>query len=436
MNSKITLPELVALLAERTGLSKRQSEGFVKSLFGHISAALVNHDNVKIKGLGTFKLTEIDPRKSVDVNTGREIEIAGHYRVSFVAEKGLAELINRPFELFETVELSDAVSDEMLEAVEAAPLVEETDWTPKPEETVLPSDSPEDAAKPEEDDEPIDDDTSPSIEPAIEIPAQTPIYDLESIDETDDVAESNSVVEPDNEVNTVETVENEIETVTEPEDSEPTRGMAENSVTEAPVVPLTPVSATEPSVETANEKPKRNSFFGWGFVAGLLTCILLVAVAGIIWYNNYRTQQETAATAEIAIIDDSAVADDTTLTTLAEADDTIAQSPETIEPIEEKTVVEEQPTADTPPSDSPKYDTISKTRYLTTMAKAHYGNYNLWPIIYEANEGLGHPDRIRPGTKVVIPDLAKMGIDPSSPAVIAEAKKKGVAIYARFSDHK
>ena len=67
------------------------------------------------------------------------------------------------------------------------------------------------------------------------------------------------------------------------------------------------------------------------------------------------------------------------------------------------------------------------------MAKDHYGNYNLWPIIYEENKAfLGHPDRIRPGTRVVVPPLSKYGVDPDNPEDIARAKKKGVEIYARY----
>ena len=91
--------------------------------------------------------------------------------------------------------------------------------------------------------------------------------------------------------------------------------------------------------------------------------------------------------------------------------------------------------APTKPSDSEKVvmDTITKTRYLTTMAKDHYGNYHLWPYIYEANKKiLGHPDRIKPGTAVVIPPLSRYGVDPSNPEDIAKAKRKGSEIYARY----
>ena len=67
------------------------------------------------------------------------------------------------------------------------------------------------------------------------------------------------------------------------------------------------------------------------------------------------------------------------------------------------------------------------------MAKDHYGNYHFWPYIYEENKTiLGHPDRIRPGTKVKIPPLSKFGVSPDDPADVKRAKQKGVEIYSRF----
>lgn len=87
----------------------------------------------------------------------------------------------------------------------------------------------------------------------------------------------------------------------------------------------------------------------------------------------------------------------------------------------------------TRPSDELVYDTISTTRFLTTMAKEHYGNFNLWPVIYEENSAiLGHPDRIKPGTKVVVPSLEKYGVDPKNPEDVARIKQNGVAIYAKY----
>ncbi len=51
------------------------------------------------------------------------------------------------------------------------------------------------------------------------------------------------------------------------------------------------------------------------------------------------------------------------------------------------------------------YDTVGRTRFLTTMALAHYGYKNYWVFIYQANPNLGNPNRIAPGTKILIPPL-------------------------------
>ncbi len=80
-----------------------------------------------------------------------------------------------------------------------------------------------------------------------------------------------------------------------------------------------------------------------------------------------------------------------------------------------------------------RYDTITKKRFLTTMAKEYYGDYNLWPFIYDENKAiLGHPDRIKPGTRVVIPPASKYGIDASNAACVAKAKRRGQQIYSKY----
>jgi nucleoid DNA-binding protein len=115
MNQKITFPELVNAISESTGYSKHLSEEFLKELFSLIANTLASGENVKIKKLGTFKVVEVDARKSVKVGTGEEIEIPGHKKVSFTPDKELAEAINLPFAAFETIELKDSVTDELLD---------------------------------------------------------------------------------------------------------------------------------------------------------------------------------------------------------------------------------------------------------------------------------------------------------------------------------
>ena len=111
MNQKITFPELVSAISESTGFSKYISEEFLKELFALVASKLVEGENVKIKKLGTFKVIDVDARKSVKVGTGEEIEIPEHRKISFTPDKELAEAINLPFAAFETIELKDSVTD-------------------------------------------------------------------------------------------------------------------------------------------------------------------------------------------------------------------------------------------------------------------------------------------------------------------------------------
>lgn len=84
-------------------------------------------------------------------------------------------------------------------------------------------------------------------------------------------------------------------------------------------------------------------------------------------------------------------------------------------------------------SDLIAYDAIGNTRYLITMAREYYGNPEFWPYIYEENKDrFGHPDRITPGTMVLVPRLSKYGVDPKNPADVEKAKQLGRAIYARY----
>ena len=69
--------------------------------------SLENEKTVKIKGLGTFKLVDVDSRESVNVNTGERFQIKGHTKVSFTPDTNLRDTINKPFAHFETVVLNE-----------------------------------------------------------------------------------------------------------------------------------------------------------------------------------------------------------------------------------------------------------------------------------------------------------------------------------------
>ena len=174
------------------------------------------------------------------------------------------------------------------------------------------------------------------------------------------------------------------------------------------------------------------------WVRGLLIVFGAAVVALIatfaIWYffatNNFNNIFNRSYTTASVKPTEGFIVGKNAISTNTETHDLMATVDSLSDTIQESETEEEVPTA---PSDAVVYDTISTTRYLTTMAKAHYGNYNLWPYIYQENQSfLGHPDRIRPGTPVVIPKLSKYGVDPNNASDVEKAKKLGVEIYARY----
>jgi len=107
--SKIGLKELAAVLTEKHGLEPQDAEKFAKTMFDVLNNGLHYEKIVKLKGLGTFKITNVSARKSIDVNTGSPIEIAEREKINFIPDATMKDLINRPFSQFETVVLNDGV---------------------------------------------------------------------------------------------------------------------------------------------------------------------------------------------------------------------------------------------------------------------------------------------------------------------------------------
>ena len=102
MSEKTNLQELIDKVALSTGADKRRCDGFVRALFEAIASALEVDGVAKIKGLGTFKLLTVEERKSVNVQTGEEVVIPMHTKVSFLPDKALKEAVNKPFAHLQT----------------------------------------------------------------------------------------------------------------------------------------------------------------------------------------------------------------------------------------------------------------------------------------------------------------------------------------------
>lgn len=135
---KLTIQEIAKVLVEKSGLQQRDANQFATEMFAVILQRLQEGDQVKVKGLGTFKIISVEARESISVRTGERVVIEGHDKVSFTPDNMMKELVNKPFSQFETVVLNDGVAfSDMEEQPEEEPV--ETIETPieTPAETLV-----------------------------------------------------------------------------------------------------------------------------------------------------------------------------------------------------------------------------------------------------------------------------------------------------------
>jgi nucleoid DNA-binding protein len=106
---KQSIQNIAQALADKYELTPKQSETFLREFFDVVKNGLTKDGIVKIKGLGTFKLVDVDARESINVNTGERVVIEGHNKVTFTPEAVLRDIINKPFSEFQTVILNPGV---------------------------------------------------------------------------------------------------------------------------------------------------------------------------------------------------------------------------------------------------------------------------------------------------------------------------------------
>ena len=119
MDAKLNQSDLISLLAKESNISVAKAELFTKSFFDLVIEGLEQDGIVKINGLGTFRITDVASRGSVNVNTGEKIEIKGHKKLTFVPADALKEQVNQPFAMFEPVEVDDTYQPESSDDTEA-----------------------------------------------------------------------------------------------------------------------------------------------------------------------------------------------------------------------------------------------------------------------------------------------------------------------------
>ena len=119
------------------GLDKEAAERFVQQMFAVLREGIEREKNVKVKSLGTFKITSVNARESVDVNTGERIVIDGRNKITFTPDVVLRDRVNSPFAQFETVVLNEGVDFSQTEPeAEASDAIDEIDNSSDVEEGV------------------------------------------------------------------------------------------------------------------------------------------------------------------------------------------------------------------------------------------------------------------------------------------------------------
>lgn len=414
MNKKITFPELVDAVATITNTSKRTSETFLKEFFATITEALTRGENVKIKNFGVFKLVEVGERKSVNVNTGEEMQIPSHVKVSFTPDKSLADSINTPFASFETVVLSEDLSEDDLRKLSSYDKIE-TEIVEKSleesldnEEIVVPppfnphkNDEGENFASDEQVSEGIESDEQLKKDEAV-VDGQSPVD--ESIDdaqgekeESDEIGnESENLVKSDS-----ETIEKDAQTAEEQQ-----KELEETDETDCKQCRYYKYSRYY-------RRYSRRKNFAKGFLCGSVTMLFIAGIAAYAYLLLTTDYVEPTScerdNVEALVVNDVVKGSDTTIAVV----DSVVKK------------VEETPVL--------RYDTISRSRFLTSMSRTYYGDYHFWVYIYEENKDfLENPNAIPPGTVVVIPPAEKYGIDKNDPESLKAAIDKAAEIMKPY----
>lgn len=388
MNEKITLQDIINLLCEKQGMTPKDAETFVRTMFDLIEEALTNEKYIKIKGLGTFKLTEVNSRESVHVNTGERIEIQGHSKVSFTPDTSMKELINKPFSHFETVVLNEGVEleDTVIEEEGTPESTEVSETTIKVEETTIGQPIVEESVV----EKPIVE--TPVIEEPIiqESMTEEPIEENSIMDEP--VMEAPIVEETDSEVPVEptiveETIATEVLKSTESEESEKPI-TAEKEEVSTPMVP--------------QSEEKKSSRILWAIIIALVLIILF----GFYWlFMRPSTSTEIDLTVPAK---EEAIAS-TPIEEEKQPEDTLeilSYVKLSAEELRNERVPSLADTLDYQIIGTKEEYTLQKGETIIRASVKFFGSKKYWPYIVKYNmDVLKDPDNIPAGAQVKIPIL-------------------------------
>ena len=418
MNERLTIQDLTDLLAAKHSMTKKDAEAFVKEFFLLIEQALESENTVKVKGLGTFKLIDVDSRESVNVNTGERFQIKGHTKVSFSPDANLRDTINKPFAHFETVVLNENT------VLEDTP-IEETEEEESGEE-VIPTVIPESI--------------EPQSQPKEEEKEEMSLTEIQPIVETRSIEPQSVVVEP----KTVPVEKKEIITAEEiieqellranlkPESTIVRSQEGKSEMEKGAEVAQTAIQPT-PQKNIPDSSVKEKSPVPYLITIIILVLLLCGGVVLFIYYPDLFSSSSDKNALDMPPVTTQPVKPEVQLSDTVEQDSVKDIKPETPKTsITPTSVVPQKKEAVTPaktenkvirqqPSTSVYLDSASykitgtKTKYtvkegetLTRVSLRFYGTKAMWPYIVKHNpDVIKNPNNVPYGTTIKIPELTK-----------------------------
>lgn len=360
MAEKLSWTELRKALATRADVSEKTAGVFLSALTAQLTEGLRSDKQVKINGLGTFKLQAVAPRKSVNVSTGEEFVIEGYNKVVFSPEAGVKELVEKqptfnspapdPIEGDFPVDPIKKLGEQ---ADEIVGLLADLGQDPNPTEDVVAEPEPEIAAEPE-----------PEV-----------------------VAEPEPVATPEPAV------------VTKPEPEA--------------VAPETP--------KKSKEKPEKKYHFVRDLLICVVVLLLLLG-GGYFFLRNQLskwleslTESKPVETEQVEPV----MTDSVTEPQETSAVDLIPEGEIPQQQIldEFMAISNDMEMEEAPYSDLITTEEMHEGSRLTWMAKRFYGDKRFWPYLYDANrDRIDNPSNIETGTPIRVPRLTQEQMDTTNRA--------------------
>jgi nucleoid DNA-binding protein len=469
MNSRLTIKELAVELVKATGKDQENVERFLTEFIAVISENIFIDRFVQVKGIGTFKIIQVEKRESVDVNTKERIVIPEHYKLTFSPERDLKETVNKPFSFFESIEINDDSdfssvetelekeksidgdedTDDDTDSLDTdSETVQETTFISEPEPRPVVYDL---GTTEEPIEEPVEEMITPPveeekvtfterIEPEIINAPEEPIF--ESVTVIPVVEEREEVIqekEQEENIGQEEKVANEpipvihavLEKTFEPEpviEEEPEEFFNEEEVNHLNESNMNEFG--ENRRNTGYEGSRRNSGSNNNTMVTLLlvlVVILIVALGSVVFMS--RDVLFGGGTPVVAVTPPNG-------TIVLPGDDTDDESMEDDWGIEdEETGVTEEPGGDTPASESNIIANvqIKKGDRLNLIALDYYGNKLFWVYIYEHNKAkITNPNSIPVGLELEIPAKSVYDIDANDPASVKKASVLQSQILSKY----